>query len=201
MFKYLSFLLIVLVACKGGHKADYEVQAELQMLDTLQARLLTVKSWIDKVDLREIQERKDIIDHNLQYIQNHFVESNTLMTPETALLLDEYKNYGKLYKKASDSFKPLVMELEELFIQTKTLKESAHSKDYKKETFLTYFQKEKEDVLKLYDYATMVQRPVVETDLAFERAQQRVEQLAEELKIKRPPMDESSAIKAEGEEE
>jgi len=77
MFKYLSFLLIVLVACKGGHKADYEVQAELQMLDTLQARLLTVKSWIDKVDLREIQERKDIIDHNLQYIQNHFVESNT----------------------------------------------------------------------------------------------------------------------------
>jgi hypothetical protein len=200
MFKYLSLLLIVISACKGGHKADYEVQAELQMLDTLQSRLNTVRSWIDQVNLAEIQERKDIIEHNLLYLQNHYVENKIIMTPETALLLDEYKNYGKLYKKAADSFKPIVMELEELYIQLKTLKESAYSKDYKKETFLTYFKKEKEDVLKLFDFATMVQRPVIETDMAYDRAQKRVETLAQELQIKRPPMEEMSAPES-GEED
>lgn len=182
MFKYFISLLLILAACKGGHKADFEVQAELKMIDTLNYRLQTVKSWIDKVSLPEMQERKDIIDHNLEYIENQYVESGLKMDVETSQLLDEYKNYGKLYKRASDSFKPIVMELEELIIQLKTLKESAYSKDYEKNTFLTYFKKEKEDVLKLYVFAETVQKPVIDTDLAFERAQSKVEQLAESLK-------------------
>ena len=74
--------------------------------------------------------------------------------------MDEYKSYGKLYGKAIDSFKPIVMEIEELLIQLKTLKESAHSKDYEKETFLTYFRKEKEDVTLLYTLADKILKPL-----------------------------------------
>lgn len=170
------------------------------MIDTLQNRLSTVRSWIDQVNLDEINERREIIEHNLMYIQNHYVEKKIMMSPEIAQMLDEYKNFGKLYKKAADSFKPIVTEMEELIIQLKTLKESAYGKDYKKETFLKYFEKEKEDVLRLYDFATMVQRPVVETDIAFDRSQKRVEALAEDLKLERPPLDKSK-MGASGEED
>ncbi len=182
MFKYFITLLIILVSCTNKYKADYEVQAELQMIDTLNTRLQTIKGWLDKVPLEEIQERKDIVKHNYEFVDDQYREKELVVDEETSRLMDEYKSYGKLYDRAADSFKPIVMELEELLIQLKTLKESAHSKDYKKETFLKYFEKEKEDVLKLYGFAESVLKPVVDTDLTFERAQKRVEELAESLK-------------------
>lgn len=194
-------MLIVLAACKGGHRADYEVQAELQMIDTLQSRLLTVKSWIDQVNWDEMQERKDIIEHNLHYIEMHYTERGLMMDPGTAQMLDEYKTFGKLYKKASDSFKPIVTELEELLIQLKTLKASAYEKDYEKETFLKYFHKEKEDITTLYNLALNMQKPVVDTNMAFDRTQKRVEELAEELKLSRPPMVKGAVPENESEED
>jgi len=195
MFKYFIALMLLASACQNGHKADYEVQAELQMIDTLQFRLQTVKSWIDKIRLEELQERKDIINHNLEYIESQYVEKGYLLDQETGLLVDEYKSYSKMYKRAADSFKPIVMELEELFIQLKTLKESAYSKDYEKATFLKYFAKEKEDVLKLYDYASTVQKPVIETDLAFERAEGKIEAIAELLKNGQAPVSSNIKVK------
>jgi len=182
MFKYFVLSLIIFVSCTNQYKADYEVQAELQMIDTLNARLQTVKGWLDKMSLEEIQERKDIIKHNYTYCDAQYREQGLVIDEETSRLVDEYKNYGKIYGRAADSFKPIVMELEELFIQLKTLKESAHSKEYEKGTFLTYFAKEKEDALKLYGFAETVLKPVVDTDLAFERCQKNVEELAESLK-------------------
>lgn len=182
MFKYFIPLCFVFAACQDGHKADHEVQAELRMLDTLNARLQTVKSWLDYMPLAEIQERKDIVKHNYEYCDARYREKQLVVDEETARLMDEYKSYGKLYGKASDSFKPVVTEMEELLLQLKTLKESAYSKDYEKTTFLKYFNKEKEDVLRLYKLAEMVLKPVKDTDLSFERAQKRVEELAESLK-------------------
>lgn len=195
MFKYFIPLLLLAASCKEGHKADYEVQAELQLLDTLNFRLQTVKGWLDQIRLEELQERKDIINHNLEYIESQYVERGFKLDTGTALLVDEYKSYGKMYKRAADSFKPIVMELEELFIQLKTLKESAYSKDYQKETFLKYFNKEKADVIKLYDYATTVQKPVIETDLSFERAEGKIEAIAEKLKNGQEPVSENMMVK------
>lgn len=186
MFRYIIAAALLFAACSGAHKADYEVKAELELIDTLQTRLQTIKSWLDYMPLEEIQERKDIIDHNFSFCEEKFGERfqkhGISMDLETAQLLDEYKGYGKLYGKAKDSFKPVVMEMEELLIQLKTLKESAYGKDYKKETFLAYFHKEKADVERLYALADQVLRPVKETDLSFERAQKRVEEIAEGLK-------------------
>lgn len=182
MLKYFVVFLLILVSCNNKYKADYEVQAELRMIDTLHSRLLTVKGWLDKMSLAEIQERKDIIKHNYEFCDEKYREKQIPVDEETGRLMDEYKSYGKLYKRAADSFTPIVTETEELFIQLKTLKESAHSKDYKKETFLKYFEEEKKAVLKLYAFAEMVLKPTVETDLAFERAQKKVEVLAESLK-------------------
>lgn len=182
MFKYFIPVLFLLMACNNGHKADFEVQTELQMIDTLHYRLEVVKTWLDKMSINEMQERKDIIEHNIEYIQGQYVARGMKLEQERALLVDEYKSYSKMYKRAMDSFKPIVMETEELLFQLKTLKESAHSKDYKKETFLVYYEKEKKDVLKLLDFANMVQRPVIDTDMAFDRAQKKIEEWAEELK-------------------
>lgn len=182
MYRFIIALSLIMAACTGGYKADYEVKAELELIDTLQNRLQTIKSWLDYMPLEEIQERKDIVSHNYEFCDARYREKQMVVDLETAQLMDEYKGYGKLYGKASDSFKPIVMEMEELLIQLKTLKESAHSKDYKKDVFLEYFNKEKNDVNRLYKLADEVLRPVKETDLSFERAQKRVEEIAENLK-------------------
>ena len=172
MFKYFIPCLFLLMSCKDGYKADYEVKAELEL----------IRTWLDYIPLEEIQERKDIIKHNYEFCDSRYREKNLIVDLETAQLMDEYKSYGKLYGKAIDSFKPIVMEIEELLIQLKTLKESAHSKDYEKETFLTYFRKEKEDVTLLYTLADKILKPLKETDLAYERAQKKVEGICESLK-------------------
>jgi hypothetical protein len=177
--------MLILAACNNGHKADYEVQAELKLIDTLQNRIQTVTSWLDKMPLSEIQERRDIISHNLDFIKTEYNEQNLIADPESMMILDEYKGYGKLYKKVSDSFKAIVMETEELHVQLKTLKESAYSKDYKKETFLEYFNKEKNEVETLYKLSYDILKPMVDTDLDYERTQKQVEEIAEALKQNR----------------
>jgi hypothetical protein len=182
MYKYFILLIVVISSCSNKHKADYEVQAELRMIDTLHTRLETVRGWLDKLPLEEMKERKDIIKHNYEFCDLQYKEKKLVVDEETSRLMDEYKGYGKIYSRVVDSYKPIVTEMEELYIQLKTLKESAYSKDYQKETFLTYFEKEKEDVLKLYKFAETVLKPAVEVDLGFERAQKRVEALAESLK-------------------
>ena len=124
MFKYFIPCLFLLMSCKDGYKADYEVKAELELIDTLQMRVQTIRTWLDYMPLEEIQERKDIIKHNYEFCDSRYREKNLIVDLETAQLMDEYKSYGKLYGKAIDSFKPIVMEIEELLIQLKTLKES-----------------------------------------------------------------------------
>jgi hypothetical protein len=173
----------LLFSCGQTNKADYEVKAELQMIDSLNAQLDEIKSWIDKISLDEINERYDIITHNYEYCDMRYRELGRVVDEETARLMDEYKGYGKLYHRASDSFKPLVMEMEELYIQLKTLKASAYTKDYQKEQFLIYFEKEKKAVLDIYEYANNIIKPIIDTDLMYERAQKRVEDLAESLKV------------------
>ena len=181
MYKYFIACLVALSACQQGYKADYEVKTELALIDTLQNQLNTIKSWLDFMPLADIQERKDIINHNLEYLQEQYVSRHMTLSPEDALLMDEYKSYSKLYSRAIDSFKPVVMEVEELMIQLKTLKASAHSKDYEKATFLSYFNQEKTAVEKVYKLADKLLKPLKETDLAYERAQTKVEAIAEQF--------------------
>lgn len=191
MFKYFVPLLLLFTSCQSGYKADYEVQAELQMIDTLSQRLSTVKTWLDRMPLAEIQERKEIVAHNMGFIEEEIVAQKKTPDEITIRLLDEYRAYGKLYKRSADSFKPIVMETEELLKQLKTLKESAHSKDYEKETFLKYFEKEKSDVVTLFDYASTIIKPLIDTDLDFERAEKKIEDLCENLKTGAKPGSES----------
>lgn len=187
MYKYLVTCLVIAavvfaMSCSDRRKADYEVQAELQLIDTLNYRLLTVRDWLDKMPLKEINERIEIIDNNLAFIRDQMAEQKLEEDEETSRLLVEYKSYGMMYQKASDSFTHMVTEMEELIIQLKTLKESAYSKDYKKDIFLTYFHREKKEVLDLYKYAAIVLKPLVDTDLSFERTEKQIEDLAEGLK-------------------
>lgn len=187
MYKYLAtcmFMaaLVFAMSCSERRKADYEVQAELQLIDTLNQRLLTIRDWLDKMPLQEINERIEIIDNNLAFISDQMAEKQLEEDEETSRLLVEYKSYGLIYQRAADSFTHVVTSMEELIIQLKTLKESAYSKDYKKDIFLTYFQREKKEVLDLYRHASMTLKPLVDTDLSFERTEKQIEELAESLK-------------------
>lgn len=201
MFKYFIPCVLIMSACQQGYKADYEVKAELQLIDTLQLRVQTIRTWLDYMPLEEIQERKDIINHNYEFCDSRYREKKIVVDLETAQLMDEYKSYGKLYGRAIDSFKPIVMEMEELLIQLKTLKESAHSKDYEKETFLTYFKKEKEDVAKLYALADKLLKPIKDTDLAYERAEKKVEGICESLKDGNYDANQKDAAHSAGEDD
>ncbi|MDP2176267.1 MAG: hypothetical protein Q8K70_10205 [Bacteroidota bacterium] len=181
-FLSLFVFSMLFSSCINQNKADYEVKAELQLIDTLNGQLDEIKSWLDKISLEEINERYDIITHNYEYCDMRYRDLGLVVDEETARLMDEYKGYGKLYHRASDSFKPLVMEMEELYVQLKTLKASAYTKDYKKELFLAYFEREKKAVQDIYEYANNIIKPIIDTDLMYERSQKRVEELAESLK-------------------
>jgi hypothetical protein len=181
MYKYFIACLVALAACQQGYKADYEVKTELALIDTLQNQLNTIKTWLDFMPLADIQERKDIINHNLDYLKEQYKVNHLILNEEDDKLITEYNSYAKLYGRAIDSFKPVVMEVEELMIQLKTLKASAHSKDYEKATFLTYFNQEKKAVEKVYQLADKILRPIKETDLAYERTQTKIEAMAEQF--------------------
>ena len=187
MYKYLvtclvMAALVLAISCSERRKADYEVQAELQLIDTLNQRLLTVRDWLDKMPLKEINERIEIIDNNLAFINDQMAEQKSESDEETSRLLVEYKSYAVMYQRAADSFTHIVTRMEELVIQLKTLKESAYSKDYKKDIFLAYFHREKKEVLDLYRYAALLLKPLVDTDFSFDRTEKQVEELAESLK-------------------
>ncbi len=184
MFKLLIYLFIVLTFfsnCNNG-ATDFEKQAELQYLDTLNSRLLFVESLLKKVDLSDIEDRKEIIENNLLFCETKLKEKDIEPEGEIERTLQEYKGLGKLYTYTISNYKPIVMQLEELFIQVKTLKESANAKDYNKDIFKQYFNREKADVLKLYDLAINTLNPCIETESVFTRRQQEVEELAENLK-------------------
>jgi len=183
MFRIIFILSIAfLMACKGGHPADYEVQVELQLIDTLKGKIETVRGWMEKMPLNEIQERLDVINNNSDYIIHQLREQGLQADEQMSKTMDDYKAFKKLYSVCADSFKPIVTEAEELFYQLKTLKESAYTKDYQKDTFLMYFHKEKADVEQLYQLASSILKPAVDTDLDFERTEAEVEAIAQELK-------------------
>lgn len=182
MVKYFVLMLLIASACSNSHKADYEVQAELRMTDTLQARLKVVNGWLDKMKLEELQERIDIIHHNTEFVQIMMKEKALDFDEETARQMQEYISYGQMYERSATYYKPIVTGLEESLVQLRTLKESAYGKDYQKDVFLKYFAQEKEEALKIYALADSTLKPAIESDLAFERTQNAIETLAESLK-------------------
>lgn len=184
MFKIILQLFIVSVvmsACSGP-SVDYEKQAELQYLDTLALRLQDVKQMLDRVDHEDIMERKEIIEHNYEFLDEKLREKGIVPDAEMMRMIDEYKALEKLYERTDANYNNIVKELEELVIQVKTLKASANSKDYNKETFKIYFKQEKEDVLKLHNLALETLKPCIETESVFMRRQAEVEELATKMK-------------------
>lgn len=184
MFKKIFYFLLfsfVLTQCKNK-TVEYEIQYELQMIDTLQNRLGEVKTWLDKVDIEDYAERADIIENNYYYCDSYFRSHKIEVTKDISTMMDEYKGLMNIYKIVLNNHKNIVMETEELYIQLKTLKNSTKSKDYKKETFKQYFQKEKEDILKLHDMAKYVLTPAIVTENNFHRRQTEVEELMDSFK-------------------
>ncbi len=181
LFAYLFILLCLIVSCSGPAN-DFEKQAELQYLDTLGSRLNGVKNLLDKVDLADIKDRQDIIQNNYQFCELKLKEKAIEPDEEMARLLQEYRALERLYSNTIATYPGIVMKLEELYLELKTLKESANAKDYNKEVFKTYFNKEKEEVLQLHKAAQNTLKLCVEAESVFTRRQQEIEELAEALK-------------------
>ncbi|MES2618888.1 MAG: hypothetical protein V4613_13500 [Bacteroidota bacterium] len=184
MFKIIIqlFILTALFTQCSGPSSDFEKQTELQYLDTLDARLEVVRQLLSKVNYEDISERKEIIEHNYELLEERFVEKKIIPDAQTMQIVDEYKALEKLYERTLANYKNIAMEMEELHIQVKTLKESANSKDYNKETFKKYFNQEKKDVLKLYELSQETIKPCLETESVFMRRQGEVVDMIEKMK-------------------
>ena len=184
MFKLFTFLFIsasILSAC-NDNRIDYEKQAELQYLDTLNGRLLVVKDLLDKVELADIQERIEVIEHNVSFCNLKMEEKAIEPDEEIKRLFEEYKALDRLYINTANQYTPIVKQTEDLFLQVKTLKESANDKDYDKAVFKVYFNQAKSEILALYKLSQNTLKLVVESESVFTRRQEEVEALAEELK-------------------
>lgn len=184
MFKLFTFLFIsacVFTAC-NQQGVDYEKQAELQYLDTLNSKLLDVKSLLDRVELADIEERSEVIEHNLSYCQLKMEEKGIEADEEINRLFEEYKALDRLYLNTAKQYTPIVKQTEDLFLQVKTLKESANDKDYDKSVFKLYFNQAKKEILALHRLSLNTLKLVVESESVFTRRQEEVEALAEELK-------------------
>lgn len=97
MFRIIFILSIAfLMACKGGHPADYEVQVELQLIDTLKGKIETVRGWMEKMPLNEIQERLDVINNNSDYIIHQLREQGLQADEQMSKTMDDYKAFKRL---------------------------------------------------------------------------------------------------------
>lgn len=184
MFKLFTFLFIsiALFSACNNDVPDYEKQAELQYLDTLNERLLGIKGLLDKVELADIEERSEVIEHNIQFCNLKMQEKGIEPDEEIKRLFEEYKALDRLYLNTANKYTSIVKQTEELFIQVKTLKESANSKDYDKAVFKVYFNQAKKEILALHDMAQNTLKLCVESESVFTRRQEEVEDLAEQLK-------------------
>ncbi|NQW42070.1 MAG: hypothetical protein HQ463_01380 [Bacteroidetes bacterium] len=176
------FLLFAVISCKNNQRTESEINSELILIDSLDARLNYVKSFLDETSYEDLQERNDIIDNNYDFCKKSLIDKKIVEDEETNRILEEYKAIGFIYKKAIANYKNIVLELEDLYGQSKTLRQSATAKDYNKETYKTYYSQQKEDIGKLILFSNDVLKPVIDTDLTFERRQAEVEDIAESLK-------------------
>ncbi len=184
MFKLFTFLFIsasILSACNSSD-IDYEKQVELQYLDTLNERLFNVKALLDKVELADIEERSEVIEHNVEFCNLKMTEKAIEPDEEIKRLFEEYKALDRLYLNSIKQYTTIVKQTEELFLQVKTLKESANQKDYDRAVFKLYFNQAKKEILALHQLAQNTLKLVVESESVFTRRQEEVESLAEELK-------------------
>ncbi|MDI1233985.1 MAG: hypothetical protein PSX81_06880 [bacterium] len=181
LFPYLFILSCFYCACNAP-KPDYETQVELQYLDTLNDRLLGIKTLLDKVDLADIEERSEVIEHNLQFCSIKMEEKAIEPDEEMKRLFEEYRALDRLYLNTAKQYTAIVKQTEELFIQIKTLKESAKEKDYDKVVFKVYFNQAKKEILSLNSLAQNTLKLCVESESVFTRRQEEVETLAEALK-------------------
>lgn len=173
--------MLAFSAC-NNQTTDYEKQAELQYLDTLNERLLDVKSLLDKVELADIEERSEVIEHNIQFCNLKMEEKAIEPDEEMKRLFEEYKALDRLYLNTAKQYTNIVKKAEELFIQVKTLKESANAKDYDKAVFKVYFNDAKKEIIAMHQLSQNTLKLCVESESVFTRRQEEVEDLAEQLK-------------------
>lgn len=174
-----SFLFIF-SACNDNTKSVFEKQRSIELIDSLAFQLQQVESKLKKVDLRDLQERKDYVDAELVFLKLH-AESQDL-TPEVLRTLDEFRGFSKMYNNIGKYGPRIIAETEELQIQLATLRKSVEKGDYAKEQFKIYLEKERTDVLKLSEYASIYIDPIVETENMFFKRMDEVEALTAKIR-------------------
>ncbi len=179
---WLVIILLGVYACKNNSRTESEIASELILIDSLDFQLNNIKSLLDRTSYQDLHERIETIDHNYDYCKTQITEKKLKEDEETTRLLDEYKALGYIYQKAVLHHKKIVLKLEDLYAQSKTLRKSARAKDYNKETYKQYYNQQRSDILNLNRLCADVLKPVIDTDLTFERREAEVEALAESLK-------------------
>lgn len=166
-FLFFFPILISLLSSCGNAQGKFEQDKAIQFLDSLDQQMMQVQKLIERIDIHEIENRKEFLYQELQIVQFH--TDSTSISQDDIKVYEDIRALSRIYRNALREFKLIVMETEELTIQLKTLRKSVMNNEYTKEEFKLYFSQEKEDVEKLVEYAEIYLRPVVETDGLFER--------------------------------
>ncbi|MBC7426194.1 MAG: hypothetical protein H7321_06625 [Bacteroidia bacterium] len=178
------FLLLIVIgsnSCSSNKKSDNDVIVEMRMVDSLDLGIDQIKDWLDRAPLHEIQERIDVIETNLAFIQQNYKGT---LNDEMKGILNDYKALGENYKIQEKEYVPIVTKTEESFTRLQALKQSATEKDYPKKEFLRYYYQERIEVYKIHKKASIILQNFIDTDLHYERREKEVEDFCETIKPK-----------------
>jgi len=163
---FASFILVSsllsLTFCTNSEK---EFAAELQLLDSLNARLNQARSWM-VLDADEINNRYRLMEENHTYFKAHFKDTVTL---ELALALDQYKGIIPIYEKYVEHHKSVEEELAALDKQCKDLRHSLLNGEVNRQDFKMYYAKESDDTEQLTEHVHTIFKKVIEVEPIYKR--------------------------------
>jgi hypothetical protein len=158
----LFISLFSITACSNSEK---EFAAELQLLDSLEARLNQARSWM-VLDADEINSRYKLMEENHTFFKTHFKDTVTL---ELALALDQYKGIIPIYEGFVEHHKAVEEELSALDKQCKDLRHSLLNGEVNRKDFKMYYAKESDDIKQLSEHVNTIFKKVVEVEPMYKR--------------------------------
>ncbi|MCK9482049.1 MAG: hypothetical protein M0R38_09865 [Bacteroidia bacterium] len=179
-----TFISLVVISCNNQAEIDYEKQRSLEYIDSLQSDLLEIKQKLDGIDFEEIAHRKQYILSEIKLIQEAVKPEQR--SEELSKILTDYHGFFMMYENLDKNIETIVKESEELFIQTRTLKQSVENGDYGKEDFKKYLKAEAKEIAQLKTKSAAILDPVIESENMFLKRMEKLEEISKSLKIDSP---------------
>lgn len=177
-----KLFIIGLVVFTVGSCRTNKFKRELAQIDSLETVLKKCEQVL-AIDPEKVQKRVEEINADLAYIK----ENNTdTFTAEIAFMLDEYYAMAKTYKKYLKKYSDFEQEYQELMTQVQNLKAGLLNGNITQQQFVSYYQKEKEDVNRLHSLLDIYAQPLFDIERSYGRIKEKVGEYKKEISRKSP---------------